>query len=76
MDNTTTNKSELLEKLFKDLEETAEIVHDLYYRSTSPKKELPDSEVLQGLSTVHEKLNKIQAKLNYDIACAKSHGSK
>lgn len=76
MDSTTTNKSELLEKLFKDLEENAEIVHNLYYRSTSPKKELSDSEVLQGLSTVHENLNKIQAGINYHIACAKSHGNK
>lgn len=75
MNDTAKNKSELLGNLFKDLEETAEIVHDLYYRSKSPKKELPDSEVLQGLSTVHEKLNKIQAGINYHIATAKSRGN-
>lgn len=76
MDNTITNKSELLEGLSKDLQETADILHDLYYRSKSPKKELPDSEVVQGLSTVHEKLNKIQTSINYHIACAKSHSNK
>lgn len=76
MDNTAPNKSKLLEKLFKDLQETAEISHDLYYRSKSPRKELPDDEVLQGLSVVQEKLNKIQAELNHNIVCAKSHGDK
>lgn len=76
MDNTITSKSELLEGLSKDLQETADILHDLYYRSKSPKKELPDSEFVQGLSTVHEKLNKIQAELNYNVACVKSHGNK
>lgn len=75
MDNTT-SKSELLDKLCNGLQENVDIVHDLYYRSTSVRKPLSDDEFLQGLSVVHENLTKIQAGINYHIACARSHGKK
>ncbi|MCI9286768.1 MAG: hypothetical protein HFJ57_02095 [Clostridia bacterium] len=75
MDNTT-NKSELLKNLYDDLQENVEIAHDLYYRSKSVRKPLSDEEVLQGFSVIHEKLTKIQASINYHIACARSHGNK
>lgn len=76
MNNTTPNKSESLKKLYDDLHENAEIAHDLYYRSKSVRKPLSDNEALQGLSVVHENLTKIQARINYHIACARSHGNK
>lgn len=76
MDNTTTNKSELLKKLHDDLQENVEIAHDLYYRSKSVRKPLSDDEALQGFYVISEKISKIQEELKYHIACARSHGNK